>query len=229
MKSISIVFKKKFFNNVRVLNLKFMIVLRIFVFASFRDRFDIFDISRDLWLRVLVQRAKRQSLDDESLMMRNVCRNSIFFSLIMIFFFVRRFQIISSNFLDMQCCSFSASTSRCRYEFCASFVSKKFYLEWRFCLRYKIFYWFQNTTLNLKNIILDLRATIKRRKRDKISSIVNKLIWINAFSRATSSWFILLYDQHQLREYRYVIRVLIHFRSRHAMNQSFLQFFHHEH
>ncbi len=145
------------------------------------------------------------------------------------FLFVRRFQIISSNFLDMQCCSFFASTFRCRHDFCTLFVSKEFDLEWRFCSRYKVFYQFQNVTLNLKNIILDLRATIKRRKRDRISLIVNKLIWINAFSRATSSWFVFFYDQHQLREYRNVIRILIHFRFRHAMNQSFLQFFRHEH
>jgi hypothetical protein len=129
----------------------------------------------------------------------------------------------------MQCYSFFASTSRYRYDFCTSFVLKKLDREWEFCSRYRDFYRFQNTTLNLKNIILDLRAKAKRRKRDTISLIVNKFIWINAFSRATSSWFVLFYDQHQLREYWYVIRVLIHFRSHHAMNQSFLQFFRHEH
>jgi hypothetical protein len=208
MRSTSIVFEKKNFDNIRVLNSKFMIVSRIFLFAFLRDRFDIFDVSRDLWLRVLAQRVKRQRFDDESQMMRNACRNSIFFLFSYdLFLFVRRFQIVSSDFFDMQCCSFSASTSRCRHDLCTLFVSKELDLKWRVCSRYKAFYRSQNATLNLKCIIFDLRATVKRRRRDRISSAVNKFIWTNAFSRATSSWFVLFYDQHQLREYRNVIRV----------------------
>jgi hypothetical protein len=86
-KSIFVVFEKKSFDNNRVLNSKFVVVLRTLFFASRRDRFEIFDVSRDLWLRVFVQRAKRQKLDDELHMMRNVYLNSIFFFLIMIRFF----------------------------------------------------------------------------------------------------------------------------------------------
>jgi hypothetical protein len=59
MRSTSIVFEKKNFDNIRVLISKFVIVSRIMFFASFRDKFNIFDVSRDLWLRVLAQRAKR--------------------------------------------------------------------------------------------------------------------------------------------------------------------------
>jgi hypothetical protein len=53
MKSISIVFEKKSFDNIRVLNSKLLIVWRILFFAFLRDKSDIFDVSRDLWLRVL--------------------------------------------------------------------------------------------------------------------------------------------------------------------------------
>jgi hypothetical protein len=59
MKSISLVFEKKNSDNIRVLISKFVIVSRIMFFAFFRDKFDIFDVSRDLWLRVLAQRIKR--------------------------------------------------------------------------------------------------------------------------------------------------------------------------
>jgi hypothetical protein len=90
----------------------------------------------------------------------------------------------------MQRCLFSTSTSRCRHDFCALFISKEFDLEWEFCSRYKAFYESQNATLNFKSIILHLRTTIKRRRRDKISFIVNKFIWIKALSWATSSWFV---------------------------------------
>jgi hypothetical protein len=58
-KSIFVVFEKKNFDNNRVLNSKFVVVLRTLFFASRRDKFEIFDVSRDLWLRVLAQRAKR--------------------------------------------------------------------------------------------------------------------------------------------------------------------------
>jgi hypothetical protein len=81
MKSILIVFEKKNFDNIRVLNSKFVIILKILLFAFLCDKSDIFDVSRDLWLRVLAQRVKRQKFDDESQMMQNVCRNSIFFLL----------------------------------------------------------------------------------------------------------------------------------------------------
>ncbi len=122
---------KKNFDNIRVLNSKFIIVSRILFFAFLCDKSDIFDVSRDLWLRVLAQRVKRQKFDDESQMMRNVCRNSFFFNYDF-FLFVQRFQIISLNLLDMQRCLFSASTSRCRHDFCSLFVSKELDLEWDF-------------------------------------------------------------------------------------------------
>jgi hypothetical protein len=124
-----------------VLNLKFVVVSRTFFFASRRDRFEIFDVSRDLWLRVLAQRARHQSLDDESHMMRNVFLNSIFFSLIMIrFFYIWCAQIIMSNFLDVQRKSFSTSTSRRRYSFCAFLISEELDLEKESCSRDRRFY-----------------------------------------------------------------------------------------
>jgi hypothetical protein len=71
-KSISVVSKKKSFDNSRVMKSKFVVVSKTMFFASRRDKFEIFDVSRDLWLRVLAQRIRRQRFDDESHMMRNV-------------------------------------------------------------------------------------------------------------------------------------------------------------
>jgi hypothetical protein len=139
-KSISVVFKKKSFDNNRVLNSKFVVVSRTLFFASRRDKFEIFDVSRDLWLRVLAQRAKRQKLDDESHMMRNVFLNSIFFFNYDSFLFIWCTQIIMSNFLDVQRKSFSTSMFRRRYSFCAFLISEKLDLEKEFYSRNRRFY-----------------------------------------------------------------------------------------
>jgi hypothetical protein len=149
MKSISIVFEKKRFNKNRILNSKFVVISRTLFSAFRREKFEIFDVFLDLWFRVRVQRIKRQRLDDESQMMRKTCLNSIFFfffddSL----FFIRRFQIISSSFFDVQCNSFSSSTSRRRYRFSAFFVSEELDLEKKICSRNEDFYRTQNTLLN---------------------------------------------------------------------------------
>jgi hypothetical protein len=47
-KSIFVVLEKKNFDNNRVLKLKFVIVFKTLLFAFRRDKFDIFDLSRDL-------------------------------------------------------------------------------------------------------------------------------------------------------------------------------------
>jgi hypothetical protein len=87
MKSISIVFEKIFFDKSRVLNLKFVVNFKALFSASRRERFEIFDVFLDLWLRIRDQRIKRQKLDDESQIVRKIYLNSIFFSFAMIRFF----------------------------------------------------------------------------------------------------------------------------------------------
>jgi hypothetical protein len=80
------VWKKKF-DKSRVLNSKFVIISKALLFASRRERFEIFDVSFDLWFRIRAQRIKRQKFDDESQMMRKTYLNSIFFFFAMIRFF----------------------------------------------------------------------------------------------------------------------------------------------
>jgi hypothetical protein len=150
MKSISIVSEKKRFDKNRILNSKFVVISKALFSAFRREKFEIFDVFLDLWLRVRAQRIKRQKLNDESQMMRKTYLNSIFF-----FFYddsfliIRHFQIISSNFLDVQCNSFSSSTFRRRYRFNAFFVSKELDFEKEICSRNEDLYRTQNTLLNL--------------------------------------------------------------------------------
>jgi hypothetical protein len=53
--------------------------------------------------------------------------------------FIRRFQIISSSFVDVQCDLFFSSTFRRRYRFNALFVSEELDLEKKFVHETKIF------------------------------------------------------------------------------------------
>jgi hypothetical protein len=87
MRSISIVSEKKKSDNNRVLNSKFVVISKALFSASRREKFEIFDVFFDLWLRIRVQRIKRQRLDDESQIVRKIYLNSIFFSFAMIRFF----------------------------------------------------------------------------------------------------------------------------------------------
>ncbi len=59
--------------------------------------------------------------------------------------FIRRFQIISSSFFDVQCNSFFSSTSRRRHRFSALFISEELDLEKKICLRNENLYQTQNT------------------------------------------------------------------------------------
>jgi hypothetical protein len=59
MKSISIVFEKKKFDNNRVLNSKFVVTSKTLFSASRRERSEIFDVFLDLWFRIRAQRIKR--------------------------------------------------------------------------------------------------------------------------------------------------------------------------
>jgi hypothetical protein len=140
MKSISIVSEKKRFNKNRILNSKFVVTSKTLFSTFHRERFEIFDVFFDLWFRIRVQRAKDQKLDDVSQMMRKTCLNSIFFFCDDSLLFIQRFQIISSNFLDVQCDLFSSSTFRRRYRFSAFFVWEEFDFEKKICSRNEDFY-----------------------------------------------------------------------------------------
>jgi hypothetical protein len=87
MRSISIVFEKKRFDNNRVLNSKFVVISKALFSASRREKSEIFDVFLDLWFRIRAQRIKRQKLDDESQIVRKIYLNSIFFFFAMIRFF----------------------------------------------------------------------------------------------------------------------------------------------
>ncbi len=131
------------------MNSKFVIISKALLFASRYERFEIFDVSFDSWFRVRAQRIKRQRFDDKSQMMRKTYLNSIFFFFCDdSFFFIRRFQIISLNFLDVQCNSFSSSTFRRRHRFSAFFNTEELDLEKKICSRNEDFYRTQNILLN---------------------------------------------------------------------------------
>jgi hypothetical protein len=87
MRSISIVFEKKRFDNNRILNSKFVVTSKALFSAFRREKFEIFDVFLDLWFRIRAQRVKRQRFDDESQIMRKIYLNSIFFFFAMIRFF----------------------------------------------------------------------------------------------------------------------------------------------
>jgi hypothetical protein len=173
MRSISIVFEKKRFDSNRILNSKFVVTSKALFAASRREKSEIFDVFFDLWFRIRAQRAKRQRFDDESQIVRKIYLNSIFFffcddSL----FFIRRSQIVSSNFLDVSRSSFSSSTSRRRHCFSALFISEELDLRKKICSRNEDLYRAQNTLLNLLSVSFNLRNTTKRRRCDEFSSII---------------------------------------------------------
>ncbi len=77
MRLISIVSEKKKFDKNRILNSKFVVILRALFSAFRREKFEIFDVFFDLWLRVRAQRIKRQRFDDESQMSRSRVIHSV--------------------------------------------------------------------------------------------------------------------------------------------------------
>jgi hypothetical protein len=87
MRSISIVFEKKKFDNNRVLNSKFVVTSKALFSTSRRERSEIFDVFLDLWFRIRAQQVKCQRLDDESQIVRKTYLNLIFFFFAMIRFF----------------------------------------------------------------------------------------------------------------------------------------------
>jgi hypothetical protein len=59
MRLISIVSEKKRFDKNRVLNSKFVVISKTLFSTSRREKFEIFDVFFDLWLRIRAQRIKR--------------------------------------------------------------------------------------------------------------------------------------------------------------------------
>jgi hypothetical protein len=59
IKLISIVFEKKRSERNRVSNSKLVVISRILIATSRHEKFDIFNVSLNLWSRVLAQRIKR--------------------------------------------------------------------------------------------------------------------------------------------------------------------------
>ncbi len=195
MKSISIVFEKKDLIKNKIWNLKFVVTSKALFSAFRREKFEIFDVSFDLWFRIRAQRVKRQKFDDESQMMRKTCLNSIFFFFTMIRFFFN--STFSNNLVKF---------SRCAMRFILFVdVSSSLLLQRIFRFRKtwsrrkdlftkRRFYRTQNTLLNLESVSFNLRNAVKRRKCDKFSSIIQKLVRAHALSCSTTSWFIFLYD-----------------------------------
>ncbi len=113
-------------------------------------------------------------------------------------FLVRDTKIISSNVRRMCRCSFSSFASRRRYCVDASIISKEFRLDKRSASRHcdihRIFYALSNSD----RVLFDMLTTIKRRRRDKISSEVNKLFDINLFSRFALSFDLQIHLEHDL-------------------------------
>ncbi len=135
----------------------------------------------------------------------------------MIFFFVRNMKIISSNLRQMCRCSFSSFAFNRHHYVDASIISKKIRFDKRFVLKHcdvhRTFY----VLSNFDRVLLDMLTTIKRHKRDKISSKVNKLFDINFFSRFTLMFNLQIHFEHDLDWYWYMIWRLIKLRFDHAM------------
>jgi hypothetical protein len=93
-------------------------------------------------------------------------------------------------------CSFSSFAFNRRHCVDASIISKEFRLDKksvsRHCDVHRIFYALSNSD----RVFLDMLTTIKRRKRDKISSKVKKLLDINLFSRFALSFDLQIHLEH---------------------------------
>jgi hypothetical protein len=143
-------------------------------------------------------------------------------------FLVRDTKIISSDVRRVCCCSFSSFASNRRHCVDASIISKKFRFDKRsvsrHCDVHRTFYALSNSD----RVFFDMLTTAKRRRRDEVSSDVNKLLDINLFSRFALSFDLQIHLEHDLDWYWYMIWRLIKFRSDHAMYKSLLQLFEHE-
>jgi hypothetical protein len=95
-------------------------------------------------------------------------------------------------------CSFSSFAFNRRHCVDASIISKEFRLDKRFaskhCDVHRTFYALSNSD----RVFFDMLTTIKRRKRDKISSEVKKLLDINLFSRFALSFDFQIHFEHDL-------------------------------
>ncbi len=111
-------------------------------------------------------------------------------------FLVRDTKIISSNVRRMCRCLFSSFASNRRHCVDASIISKEFRLDKRSASRHcdvhRIFY----ALSNFDRVLLDLLTIVKRHKHDEISSIVDKLLDINLFSRFALSFDFQIHFEH---------------------------------
>jgi hypothetical protein len=146
---------------------------------------------------------KFRSTNEMSESRRNVADNSKdstklhFFLFIDDFLFlVRDTKIISSNVRRMCRCSFSSFAFNRRHCVDASIISKEFRLDKRsaskHCDVHRTFY----ASSNSDRVLLDMLTTIKRRRRDRISSKVKKLLDINLFSRFALSFDFQIHFEH---------------------------------
>jgi hypothetical protein len=95
-------------------------------------------------------------------------------------------------------CSFSSFAFNRRHCVDASIISKEFRLDKKSASRHydvhRTFYALSNSD----RVLLDMLTTIKRRRRDKISSEVKKLFDINSFSRFALSFDLQIHFEHDL-------------------------------
>jgi hypothetical protein len=120
-------------------------------------------------------------------------------------FFVRDIKIISLNVYRICRYSFSSFMFNRRYCVDASIISKEFRLNKKFALKHydvhRVFYVFSN----FDRVFFDMLTTIKRRKRDKISSEVNKFFDIDFFSRFALSFDLQIHLERDFDWYWYMI------------------------
>jgi hypothetical protein len=146
---------------------------------------------------------KFRSTNETSKSRRNVANNSKnstkfhFFLFIDDFLFlVRNTKIISSNVRRICRCSFSSFAFNRRHCVDASIISKEFHLDRksasRHCDVHRTFY----ALSNFDRVLFDMLTTIKRRRRDKISSKVKKFFDINFFSRSALSFDFQIHLEH---------------------------------
>jgi hypothetical protein len=139
---------------------------------------------------------------------RNVVNNSkdstkfhIFFFIDDFLFLVRDTKIISSDVRRMCFCSFSSFAFNRRHCVDASIISKKIRFDKnsvsKHCDVRRSFY----ALWNSDRVFFDMLTTIKRRKRDKISSEVNKLFDVNFFSRFALTFDFQIHFEHDLDWY----------------------------
>ncbi len=110
------------------MNSKFVVTSKALISAFRHERFEIFDV----FLVYDFEFALNELSVKNSTTSRKWCERLVwtrFFFFDDSFLFIRRFQIISSSFFDVQCDSFFSSTFRHRYRFSAFFISKELDLE----------------------------------------------------------------------------------------------------